>query len=400
LTRLSWLEIDVEALSHNLRLTRQVAGGVDINAVVKADGYGHGAVTAARAFVGAGAARLCVATFDEALALRAAGIDAPILVLFRVPADVAADAAQMGVELALSDEASIGELIDRWLAARAQLPPTTTLDLQLEVETGLGRAGLDPPRVVPAMRRLVAVPGLRLIGLWTHMAAATEREPTAAQVAVFERTQAEVVAAGLPLPARHVAPSGAIFTANAPAYEAVRPGLCLYGLLPADLPPSAAHAAAGAGLRPAMQLRARPLRIEAAPVGAGVSYGSHWRAERPSLIATLPVGYSDGWPRYSWPGGEVLVHGRRAPLVGTVAMDALMVDVTDVPGVNPASEFTLLGRDGPEEISAHDLARARNTIAWEVIATMAQRLPRVYHAGPVLVGRRTLAGETDDGVTR
>ena len=124
----------------------------------------------------------------------------------------------------------------------------------------------------------------------------------------------------------------------------------------------------------------------------GSHYGSRWRAERPSLIATLPLGYTDGVLRASSPGEYVLVHGRRAPLVGTVAMDAVMVDVTDVPGVSLASEFTLLGEDGGERITAYDLARLRNTISWEVLATMSQRLPRVYHAGPVLVGRRTLTG--------
>jgi alanine racemase len=163
-------------------------------------------------------------------------------------------------------------------------------------------------------------------------------------------------------------------------------------VLPDDLVPAPDRAEAAAGLRPVMQLKARPVRLEWAGVGAGVSYGSRWRAPKPSLIATLPLGYTDGILRSSSPGEFVLVNGRRAPLVGTVAMDAVMVDVTDIPGVGMDSEFTLLGVDGKERITAHDLARLRNTISWEVLATMAQRIPRVYHAGPVLVGRRTLTG--------
>jgi alanine racemase len=230
-------------------------------------------------------------------------------------------------------------------------------------------------------------------GLWTHYASSDDARASAAQTAAFERTVASLVAARLPVPPRHVAASGGVFAASAPSYEAIRPGLSLYGYLPDDLAPAPDRAEAAAGLRPVMQLRARPVRLEWAGTGAGVSYGSRWRASRPSLIATLPIGYADGILRSSSPGEYVLVNGRRAPIVGTVAMDAVMVDVTAVPDVTMVSEFTLLGVDGHERITAYDLARLRNTISWEVLATMAQRIPRVYHAGPVLVGRRTLTGD-------
>jgi alanine racemase len=401
LTRLSWLEIDVDALAHNLRVTRDAAGGqAEVAAVVKADAYGHGAEASARAFVDAGAQRLCVATFDEALLLRDAGISVPILVLFRVPADAVESAAQQGIELVVADEPGATELLARWNEARRRLPDATPLTLQVEVDTGLGRAGLKPERVADFVAGLSSTPGVRLAGLWTHLASPGDPQSAQAQVDEFERASARLREAGLPLPPRHAAATGGIFTGSTPPYDAIRPGLCLYGLLPDDLAVPDHQKQAATSLRPALALKARPLRVESVPIGAGVSYGSRWRADRPSTIATLAVGYSDGWPRLSSPGGEVLVNGRRAPLVGTVAMDAVMLDVTDVAGVDEGSEFTFIGRDGESEITAAEVARARNTISWEVVATLAQRIPRVYHAGPVLVGRRTLTGQTVDGVAR
>lgn len=393
LTRLSWLEIDVEALAHNLGVVRRAVGdGVEVNAVIKADGYGHGIEAAARAFAAAGAARLCVATLDEALLLRQAGIRTPLLVLFRVPEEAIAIAVAAGIELTVADESTVDELARLPNAGRTP-SDGDPLSVHIEVETGLARAGLAPHRVGALVQRLADTAGVRLAGIWTHLASADDAAASADQVAAYERALAGVAAAGVSIGSRHVAASGAIFARTAPSYDAVRPGLCLYGLLPEGLPIAPGASAAAESLRPAMALRARPLRVESLRAGAGVGYGSHWRAERPSIIATLPVGYSDGLPRASWPGAEALVRGRRVPLVGTVAMDAVMVDVTDVPGVDLGSEFTLLGRDGTESITATELARLRNTISWEVVATMAQRLPRVYHAGPVLVGARTLTGE-------
>jgi alanine racemase len=181
------------------------------------------------------------------------------------------------------------------------------------------------------------------------------------------------------------------------AYEAIRPGLSIYGLVPDDMAEGPAARGGAAALRPAMALRARPVRVADLPAGWGVSYGPSFEARRPSRIATLPLGYGDGWPRALSNRAEALVRGRRVPLVGTVAMDAVMADVTDVPGplVGVDDEFTLLGEDGDERITALDLARSRATISWEVVTSMSRRLPRVYHAAAGVAGLRTLAhGET------
>jgi alanine racemase len=191
----------------------------------------------------------------------------------------------------------------------------------------------------------------------------------------------------------HMAASGGLFAGTSRHQGMVRAGLCLYGELAQDLPVSAAAAPAASLLRPAMTLKARALRILDVAPGTAVGYGGRWRAERPSRIATLPVGYGDGWIRGYQPGASALVEGRRVPLAGTVAMDALAADVTDVPNAGMDSEFVLLGSQGEERISAEELARRRNTISWEVLVGMAHRLPRVYHSGREVRGIRTMVGE-------
>lgn len=389
LPRGCWLEIDLDALAGNLAVIGGLAGtGVEINAVVKADAYGHGIEAAARTFAAAGAARLCVASLDEALHLRAVGVAAPLLVLFGVPPSRVAEAVAANIELVAADEETTRATLDEWRIAGGD-----GLTLHLEVETGLSRAGLPPERVVGLAKRIVGTRGARLAGLWSHVATPESADATAAQVDAFDRATAALAAAGLAMPARHLAATGALFSGRAPAFEGVRPGLCLYGIVPDELPLSDAGRAVAARLRPAMALKCRALRIEQLPSGTSVGYGGTWTAPRASRIATLPVGYGDGWYRSSAPAAEAIVRGWRVPLVGTVAMDAVMADVTDVPEVDLDDEFVLLGQQGEEQITAGELARHRRTIAWEVITAMSQRLPRVYHAGSEPIGVRTLAGE-------
>jgi alanine racemase len=191
---------------------------------------------------------------------------------------------------------------------------------------------------------------------------------------------------------RSMGATGGVLSGRSPLYEDVRVGLGLYGLVPDDLPIPDQIQPFARRLRPAMALKCRALRVATFPKGTAVGYGGTWVAQRESVIATLPIGYGDGFVRAYSPGAEALVRGSRVPLAGTVAMDAVMVDVTDVDGVNLDDEFVLLGSQGAETITANDLARLRNTIPWEVVTSMSLRLPRVYHAGSVLMGIRTMAG--------
>jgi alanine racemase len=390
LPRTAWLEIDLEALVANLATIRRRAGpGVPVHPVVKADAYGHGAIPVARALEAAGADGFCVATFDEAVALRTAGVRRPILVLYPVPAAWTAEAARRRIAVTAAD---LG-LLEAMLATASAdpAPPRSPLRVQLEVETGLGRGGFQAPELLVAAGRVEAAPRARLDGLWTHLQAPEDPTGSQAQLARFEAATDALREAHIRLPRRHVAASGGLVQDGVATYDGVRPGLSVYGLIPDEL-----HGLTGSGvaesLRPVMALHARPVRVAELPIGWGVSYGPSFRTARPSRIATLPLGYGDGWPRSLSNAAEALVRGRRVPLVGTVAMDAVMADVTDVPGapVTTADEFVLLGRQGAAEITAAELARRRTTNSWETVTSMAGRLPRVYHARSGPEGIRTL----------
>jgi alanine racemase len=228
------------------------------------------------------------------------------------------------------------------------------------------------------------------------MQATEDRDRTIAQMDRFESVAGRLADAGFDRGARHVAATGGLLT-DVLALEGVRPGLSIYGLLPDELEGvtfDRAGAELAAGLRPVMSLHAQPVRVADVAVGDGVSYGPTWRAVRPSRVATLPLGYGDGYARSLSNRAEALVRGRRVPLVGNVAMDAIMADVTDVPGppVTTDDTFVLLGEQGGERITAGDLARLRTTNRWEVVTQMAARLPRVYHAASAPVELRILTG--------
>ncbi len=243
----------------------------------------------------------------------------------------------------------------------------------------MNRGGVPPADAAAVARRLLATPGVMIAGTWTHHCCPEDPAVASAQDARFEAAVAALGEAGIDAGERHAASSGGIFAMTAPYGDLVRPGLATYGLLGDDLPLPAATIDAAARLRPALALKARPVAIGDIAAGSTVGYGATWRAERRSRIATLPVGYGDGFARATLPGGAALVRGRRVPLVGIVSLDAVGVDVTDVEGVATDDEFVLLGAQGDERISPSDLARARNTIAWEVLSAMAARLDRVYH---------------------
>ncbi len=368
---------------------------------MKADAYGHGAVPVARALEASGADGLCVATLDEAVALRDAGISLPIVVLYPIPPNLAPVARRREIAVTAGDAALLEALLVA-LAPAADVRPDEAppLCLELEVETGLGRGGLSARGLVDAARAIESVPGARLAGLWTHLQAPEDAARTAAQLERFDRAGDELRSAGVVLPARHVAATGGLLLDGVAALEGVRPGLAIYGLVPDELLPGSGAAdddlpatrPGTAGLRPILSLHARPVRVADLPAGTGISYGPTFVTTRPSRIATLPLGYGDGWSRSLSNRAAALVRGTSVPLVGNVAMDAVMADVTDVAGepVTVHDEFVLIGPQGPARITAAEVAAARGTNSWEVVTSLAARLPRVYHAASVPREIRTL----------
>jgi len=386
LARTAWLEVDLAAIRTNLDVIREVVGpGVRVEPVVKADAYGHGAVPVARALEAAGADGVSVATFDEARELRDAGIRLPVLVLYPVPTACVDSARRAGIALTAGTGATLRRLLetasDGDEGTTGALPP---LDLHLELDTGLGRGGSLPATAVADAAAIHRGRGVRLAGAWTHLAAADDARSSAVQDAAFDRTLSGLAEAGAwdAGTCRHLAASGAILGGAVRRWDAVRPGLSVYGLVPDGLVPPGETAPAAARLLPAMALVARPVRVVELPAGHGVGYGPDFTTTRPSRIATLPFGYGDGWHRVLTNRTTALVRGVRAPLVGRVSMDAITVDVTDIPGrpVDEDDEFVLIGTQGDTRITATDVARAGATISYEVLTAMARRLARVYHA--------------------
>lgn len=374
----AWIEIDLAALVHNARvLRRAIPAATRLGLLVKANAYGHGMLASARAAVAGGADQLIVASADEAFALRGAGIRAPILVVYGVRPDAVGPAADQHVELSAGGTGSLQRTLVAWRAHRAGAASAARLRLHLEVDSGMGRGGIRPEELDAAVRAVDAEPGVELVAIWSHLADGTDRERSAEQVRRYEDALAGLARTGRALPARHLAATEGLFAGTAPPYEMVRIGLGWYGELGLGVAPTPELADIAAELRPAMRVVAHPVRLETVPAGSSVGYGGEWTAPRPSRIATLPIGYADGWSRRSWPGGTALAGGRRVPIVGRVSMDSVCVDVTDVEGIGMDDEVVLLGTQGDERIGASEVAALRGTIPNEVMATLGARLPRV-----------------------
>lgn len=374
LERSAWVEVDIDALVRNARALRSMAAPVAIAPVVKADGYGHGLEMAARCALTGGARWLCVADAAEAFRLRQDGYRGRIFVLYPIPQAVVVKAAcnRLDVTVGSTDEA-------RSLWAGTAAPE---LAVHIEVDTGMTRGGVSPEDAVAAARAIIEGPSTRLAGLWTHLAAPEDSTATERQLRLFDGVLASLAEAGIDPGAVHVSASGGLLAGAVGGHDLARPGLAFYGTHP-----GAGHALP-AGAAPALAVKAHPARIASVAVGTPVGYAGTWIAERNSTIATLPIGYADGWSRSSSPGSRVLVEGRSAPVVGRVSSDSLTVDVTGIAGVGPDSEFTLLGSAGGDEITADEVAATRGTISWEVLQQLGARLARVYTSGPDVVALR------------
>lgn len=367
----AWIEIDHAALRTNLRIVRALAGEAQVIAVVKANAYGHGAVPVARTLVEAGADRLAVATIEEGIGLRSAGVGAPIMLLWGVGPDEAGDVVANDLEPIVTD-AGGAELLERE-AARAG----RRLGVHLKVDTGLGRQGAAADAALAVAASVARSPHLALAGTMSHLAVPGEDDAhTEVQNLRLARVVDTMRSSGIDPGLVHVSASGGILAGGGGApTDAVRPGLILYGLLPAW---AASH---DHGLRPVLSLRARPLRVFELAAGDAIGYGLRFRAARPTRVATLGIGYGDGWPRVHANNGFVLVRGQRAPIVGAVSMDGITVDVGHVEGVTADDEFVLIGEQGNDRITADEVAAQRRTINYEVTTALRGRLPRLHLGG-------------------
>ena len=366
--RPTWVEIDLEAIAGNVRRVAEIIGPeVAIMAVLKADAYGHGAVKVARTALNNGARLMGVACLGEALALRQAGIAAPILVLGYTPPWQAR-------EMVLHDvTATLFSLDVARALSRAAVELRGVARAHLKVDTGMGRLGLLPDQAADFVRQARELPGLELEGVFTHFSSADEldRAYTLAQLAAFREVLRAVEEAGVSPRWVHAANSAALLTLPESRFNLVRLGIAMYGLDPSPevgCPP---------GFRPALSFKTTIAQVKALPAGSAISYGRAYHTAGPARIAVIPVGYADGFRRGPAHWGEVLVRGRRAPLVGRVCMDQTMIDVTAIPDAREGDEVVLIGQQGADRLTAEDVARRLGTINYEVISEILARVPRV-----------------------
>jgi alanine racemase len=365
------VRVDLAAFAHNLALARRLAGPERrVMAVLKADGYGHGAVALAREAARGGAAFVGVATAGEARELRNAGIELPILILSEVPPTQAAEIVRLGCAQVVYT-LELAEALEREAARDGRRVP-----VHIKVDTGMGRVGLAPEETLAFVARLRELPHLALEGVMSHLAEADvlESPATGQQLELFRRVLDGVREIAGEVRWRHIANSALLLREEDPGNLA-RPGIMLYGSAPG---PGLPHAG---DLRPVLRFETAVSFLKRIPAGAPLGYGGTFVTGGESLIATIPVGYADGYRRALSNRGEVLVRGRRAPVVGTVCMDLCLVDVTAVPGVRVGDQVVLIGRQGEAEVSADELAGRIGTISYEVFCGIGRRVPRWYSGG-------------------
>ena len=356
-------EIDLSALQQNLQIIRSMAGKRDVIGVVKADAYGHGSIEVARRLVACGTADLAVAYTDEAKLLRETGIKTAILVFF--DQDSPEDYFKYDLVPVLRD------LKTARLFSHEAKKRGTPLPVHMKVDTGMGRIGFRPEESVEAALEMAGMEGIRLAGLMSHFSEADLADRTYAQqqLKIFsDLRDALQLRAGLILRC-HIANSAAVLSLPDALFDAVRPGIALYGYSPFE---------ESFGLRPVLSLRAKVLAVRNLPAATPVSYGRTFITKRASRIAVIPVGYADGYNRLFSNNADMLVQGCRVPVAGRVCMDMTMLDVTDVPNVSEGDEVVILGRQGEEMITAAELAERINTIPYEILTSLGTRARKAY----------------------
>ena len=357
--------INLRAISYNVaEIRKRIDNKRELMAVVKADGYGHGAVEVSRAALRSGADSLGVAIPEEGQLLREAGIEVPILVLGLIQPEEAYKV----VNFRLAQTVTSVELLDA--LAQEGYKASTEVSVHVKVDTGMGRIGVKPEDIVSFIRKVKSFKNLSLEGLFSHFSSADEKDKTCSkrQLQLFEQTLHEIQLAGIGLPKKHMANSAAVLDLPESYYDMVRPGIMIYGLYPSK---EVSHSIE---LEPAMTLKTKVSAVKMVPGGTPIGYGRTFITKGKTAVATLPVGYGDGYKRLLSNRGEVLIRGRRVPIIGRVCMDMCMVDVSDVEGVQPGDEVILFG----EDITTEEVAASADTIVNEVVCTVGKRVPRVY----------------------
>ena len=367
--RPTWAEIDLAAFRHNFKeIKGKLTKGASLLPVVKADGYGHGMEEIARASLSCGAKLLGVANIEEGIFLRKRRITAPILILGSVyPLSNFTHILKYNLTPTICSREASRELSK--IARRRK----KKVKVHIKIDTGMGRIGVSAENAADLVKKVVPLPGIIVEGIFTHLAAAdSDYEFTMEQIRKFQAVIDELKRGSINIKYKHAANSTAVLRYSNAHFNLARPGISLYGLLPFE------GAEIEIDLKPVMQLKTKIVFIKKVRKGTSISYGRTWKAERDSIIGTLPIGYADGYNRLLSNRGEVLIRGKRIPVVGRVCMDMCMVDVTSLPDVKVGGEAVLIGSQGKEKITADEIAKLIGTIGYEVVCGISKRVPRIY----------------------
>lgn len=366
-------EIDIRALVHNLNEAKRLAGSKSqILAVVKADAYGHGAVAISEALVRNGIQYLGTALVEEAIELRDAGIKVPIIVLGGIFEEQIPKIAEYGLTPVVYQEGFLKAIANEARKCNKKI------NIHIKIDTGMGRIGVLPYDAVDFVKKAASQKNIKVEGIMTHFADADLADKAYAekQMAEFTSIADKLDKDGIKIPYQHIANSAALVSFENDRFNMARPGIMLYGYAPFSKGKEGEL-----NLIPVMSLKTKILHLKRVLAGAYISYGRTFVAKRDSIIATLPVGYADGYSRALSNKGAVIVKGKKAPIAGRVCMDMTMIDVTDIDGVEINDEAVLIGSQGKETITADDIAMLANTISYEVLCCIGKRVPRVYING-------------------
>ena len=365
-----YAEIDLDALAYNMRNIKSLVNNKEVIAVVKADCYGHGAVDVVPTLLENGASRLAVAVLTEGMELRNHNIKAPIMLLGYTPLNLGEELINYDLEQTVYDLEYAKELSDIALKLNKKAK------IHIALDTGMGRIGFLPnEKAISDVSEICSLKGLEVIGIFTHFATSDEKDKTYTheQFKKFLDFTNKLSALGIEIPIKHVSNSGAIMDVPETYLDAVRAGIILYGYYPSDEVNKN-----NLSLKPALTLKASITRVQEMEPEMYVSYGRTFKTERKSLIATLPIGYADGYSRLFAKKGKVIINGKFAPIVGRICMDQCMIDVTDIGDVKVGDEVILLGEEGNVKFNADDIAEIMGTINYEILCMLKYRVPRVY----------------------
>ena len=368
--RLLWTEIDLDIIAHNMQIIRKMAKSKEIAAVIKADAYGHGSVTLAKTLLDNGADRLAVARLDEGLELRHHGIIAPIFILGYTNPVRANEAIAYGIDVCIFDYEQAKLFSEEAVRQKSEVV------FHIAIDSGMQRIGYQPNRkAVEEIYKISQLPNVRIEGIFTHfcLADCADKSFTHTQYQRFKWVCDELAKKGVKINIHHCANSATIIDLPQYHYDMVRAGVILYGMAPSD-----EVDISKTGLKPAMSFKCEVTHVKTIKAGDGVSYGHKFIAQEERKIATIPVGYADGYTRLLSGKAEVLIHGQRAKVVGNICMDQCMVDVTDIAEVKVGDEVVLFGQQGNECILVDELATKLGTINYEIACMISRRVPRFY----------------------